>query len=196
MAKDPTKVRVALTGNVWYEPSLSATIVTDPTEPPTTTAVNLGYTTADGVTFSFSRETVDIDGWQTADPLRILVTNEPRSCSFTLRQTDRGTWLATMGGTVVESVPAAGGEPAVYRWEPTVGKLPEGMLFIDFEDVTSAGVTVVYRFGFRRAAQSETVEFNLVRTDAVNLPNNWRALQPATGKAMFMDTNDAAFAAA
>ena len=64
MAKDPTKVRVALTGNVWYEPSLSATIVTDPTEPPTTTAVNLGYTTADGVTFSFSRETVDIDGWQ------------------------------------------------------------------------------------------------------------------------------------
>lgn len=197
MSKDPTEVRVALTGNVWFDPSLSATIVTDINLAPTVTAKNLGYTTADGVTFNVARNTVDIDGWQTRDPLRILVENEPRSCSFTLRQTSGDIWLSTFGGSIEELVAAVTGppaEPAVYRWTPDEGKLPEGMLWVDFDDELPDGQAVRYRFGFKRAAQSDAVEFTGKRTDALNLPNNWRALAPiGGGSGFYLDTNDPSF---
>ena len=199
MSKDPSKVRVALTGNVWYDKNLSASIVTDITVAPTATAVNLGYTTPDGVTFTVARNVIDIDGWQTPDALRKLVDSQPRSCAFVLRQTERDLWLATMGGTVTEIAAAVAGPPAkaaVYEWVPDEGKLPEGMIFVDFDDELPDGTDVRYRFGFRRAAQSEAVEFNLRRTDAVNLPNNWSALAVASGSAFFMRTNDPAFAPA
>lgn len=205
MSKDPSKVRVALTGNVWYEKNLSASIVTDITMPPTATAENLGYTTPDGVTFTVGRNVTDIDGWQTKDPLRKLVESEPRSCAFVLRQVARALWLATMGGAVTEIAaavppvvdPPTAGKAAVYQWEPDEGKLPEGMIFVDFDDELPDSTDVRYRFGFRRAAQSEAVEFNLKRTDALNLSNNWSALATASGaKSFFLHTNDPAFALA
>ena len=194
MSKNASNVRVALTGNVWYEPNLSATILTDISGPPTGTATELGYTTPDGVTFQVSRETEDLGAWQTKDPLRILLNSEVAGCNYVLRQTERSTWIAAMGGSVAELVPAGGGNPAIYRWEPDEGKLPEGMVFIDFDDELPDSTPVRYRFGFRRAANSEAVEFQLVRTDALNLPNNWRALAPlAGGKSFYLDTNDPAF---
>lgn len=186
MAKNAQNVRVALTGSVWYEPNLNAAILTDLSGPPTATAEDLGFTTADGVTFKIAKETTDIGGWQTMNPLRRLVTSEPRSASFTLRQLDRTTWLRSMGGTITELV---AGNPATYRWEPNDGQVVEGMLFIDFVDGS-----ITYRFGFRRAAQSAEVEFSLVRGDAVNVPNEWTALAPTAGKAFHLDTNDPAFA--
>ena len=206
MSKDPKQVRVALTGNVWYEKNLAAVISDEIMDPPTATAVNLGFTTADGVTFTVSRNVIDIDGWQSRDPLRKLVEAEPRSCAFTLRQVSRAIWLATMGGKVATLVAAVAGsagppvvaaKPAIYRWEPDEGKLPEGAIWVDFDDEKPDGTALRYRFGFRRAAQSEAVEFALKRTDAVNLPNNWSALAVTDGLTSFyMDTNDTEFAAA
>ena len=194
MSKNASNVRVALTGSVWYEPNLAATVATDVMDPPTPTAVDLGFTTPDGVSFSFEREVEDLDGWQTSDSLRLLVNKDVRSCSYVLRQTDRATWLAAMGGVVSVLVPAAGGDPAVYRWEPDEGKLPEGKVWIDFDDELPDGTAVRYRFGFRRAANKETVEFQLVRTDALNLPNSWQALATTNGeKSFYVDTNDPAF---
>ena len=75
MSKNASNVRVALTGNVWHEENLSATILPDISGPPTGTATELGYTTPDGVTFQVSRETEDLGAWQTKDPLRILLNN-------------------------------------------------------------------------------------------------------------------------
>ena len=196
MSKNASNVRVALTGNVWHEPNLSATITTDIMDPPTATAVDLGYTTPDGVTFNIARETEDLAGWQTKDALRILLNSEVNGCSYTLRQVERATWIAAMGGTVVELVAASGGDLAIYRWEPDEGKLPEGAVWIDFDDELPDGTGVRYRFGFRRAANKESVEFNLVRTDALNLPNSWQALAVSSGKSFYLDTNDPAFAPA
>lgn len=202
MSKDPTRVRVALTGNVWFESDLTATIQSNIMQPPTATAKDLGYTTDDGVTFSIARETNEIPGWQAMEALRVLVTAEPRSAQFTLRQMERQSWLTTMGGKVTELVAAVPADPgpaalAIYRWEPDIGKLPEGMLFIDMDDELPSGVQVRYRYGFRRATQSDAVEFNLKRTDAVNLPNTWKALAPVGGlKSFYADTNDPSFAAA
>ena len=187
MAKNATQVRVALTGSIWFNSDLNAAIPDDLDTPPAG-YVDLGFTTDDGVTFTLSKETEDIMGWQTGDVLRKLVTAEPKSAAFTLRQVSRDTWLATNGGTITLTRAAAGEVPAVYRWEPTQSEVVEGVLLIDFED---DGIN--YRFGFRRAMQGAEVEFQLVRGDAVNLPNEWTALAPASGAAFFMDTDDVAF---
>lgn len=189
MAKNASQVRVALTGSIWYTPNLNATIPSYLDAPPAE-FIDLGYTTDDGVTFTLSRETEDIPGWQTSDILRKLVTSEPKVCKFTLQQTSRDTWLAAVGGTIVQTRAQNGVIPAVYRWEPTAGVLPEGILLVDFVDV---GIN--YRFGFRRAQQSAEVEFSLVRADSLQLPLEWTALAPASGMSFFMDTDDPAFAA-
>jgi len=194
VSKNASNVRVGLTGSVWYEADLAAVVGTDIMDPPTPTAVDLGFTTPDGVSFSIERESEDLGAWQTKDALRILVNSEVNGCSYVLRQTERATWLAAMGGVVSVLVPAAGGDPAVYRWEPDEGKLPEGQVWIDFDDELPDSTPIRYRFGFRRAANKETVEFQLVRTDALNLPNSWQSLAPlAGGKSFYMDTNDPAF---
>lgn len=173
------EVRVALTGHIYFLP-LGTEVPPDLEVPEN--AVDLGYTTEDGVTFNIEKETEDIMGWQSTDPLRRLVTSEPKSCTFTLRQLSRDTWLSTMGGEVQKT-----GD--VFRWEPDQGKQVEGVILVDFIDND-----ITYRFGFRRAAQSAAVEFTLVRNDAVNLPNEWTALATKDGsKPFFMDTNDEAF---
>lgn len=177
------EVRVALTGHIYYVP-LDTPLPTDLTEPTGEGVVDLGYTTPEGVSFAFSKETEDLMGWQSMDPLRRLVTAEPKSVSFTLRQLSRDTWLSTMGGTVTDNA-------GTYLWEPDESKQVEAGIIVDFED---NGIN--YRFGFRRAAQSAQVEFSLVRTDAVNLPNEWTALATKDGsKSFFMATDDPAFAA-
>lgn len=176
------EVRVALTGHIYFLP-LGTEVPPDLKVPQG--AVDLGYTTEEGVAFSIEKDTEDIGGWQSKDPLRRLVTSEPKSCSFTLRQLSRDTWLSTMGGEVQK-------HGDVFRWEPDEGKQVEGVILVDFID---NGIT--YRFGFRRAAQSAAVEFTLERNDAVNLPNEWTALATKDGsKPFFMDTNDEAFAEA
>ena len=192
--KNASEVRVALTGSVWFEPNQLATITADIMDPPTATAVDLGYTTPDGVTFNISRETEDLGTWQTKDALRILVNSEVSAINYVLRQVSRSTWAAAMGGAISVLAPASGGVPAIYRWEPNEGKLPEGMIFVDFDDELPDGTPVRYRFGLRRAANKETVEFQLVRTDALNLPNSWQTLATSTGlKSFYMDTNDPGF---
>ncbi|WP_298045712.1 Ig domain-containing protein, partial [uncultured Citricoccus sp.] len=149
--------------------------------------IDLGYTSEDGVAFTFGREVEDILGWQSADPLRKLSTAEPRSAAFTLQQLERGTWLSSMGGTLTE---LSAGPPPIYRWEPTVGQIPTGRLVIDFEDGPAK-----YRFGFRRAQNTAETEFSLVRNAALALSNEWTGVATSDGKtSFFMDTNDAAFA--
>ena len=184
MAKNAKQVRVALTGNVWFEPDFDAPVQdADLLTAPTTTAVNLGYTTEDGVSFTLSKETEDIKGWQTKDILRRLITSEPKSCSYVLRQLARDIWLATMGGAVTTTA-------GVHKWEPNDGEDIEGRVWVDFVDNN-----IVYRFGFRRASQSASVQFTLVRNNAVNLPNEWAALATSDGqKSFYMLTNDPAFA--
>ncbi len=185
MAQDATQVRVALSGHVWYEPNLAATILTTLGSAPTATAVDLGFTTDEGVTFTIARSTTDIPGWPSVDPLRIIVESEAKNASFGLRQFSRDQWLASMGGAITTS----GG---VHRWEPDEGSVIEGMIFIDMVDDD-----INYRFGFRRAMQAAEVSFSLVRGDSLILPNDWRSLAAGGGaKSWFMDTDDPNFAPA
>lgn len=184
MAKDAARVRVALTGTVWIGDTESTAIPAS-LGAPGAGWTDLGYTSEEGVTFTLGREVEEIPGWQSADPLRIIVTAEPKAVAFTLRQLERSSIVAALGG----SVASLGGTPIVYEWTPgEPGDLPVKPLLIDFVDGT-----LNYRFGFRRSQTRGEVEMGLVRTAAVDVPVEYAALA-ATPKPWFIRTDDPAFA--
>src|SRR5690606_10302775 len=175
-----TKVRVALTGTVYVAPEGTA-FPASISEAPGEDWVDLGYTTEDGVEFTFGKEVTNILGWQTRDPLRKLVTEEPKSFSMTLRQLETATFTAAFGGEVTED-PGATGE---YEWHPpAAGSLPVQAAIVEFvdEDVT-------YRFCFRRTSDEGEKTSTLVASDAVNVPLA-PAVLAASPDAWFVQTDD------
>lgn len=181
MAQDTSEVRVALTGHIFF--ALSG--VTDPTTFSVAGAlaggfVELGFTTEDGVAFSIGKETEDLMGWQSNDPLRTLITSEPKSAKYTLRQLNQDNWRTTFGGTFTDE----GGGTTL--WEPTDGELVEGFYVAEFIDGADK-----YQIGFRHAQQAAANEFSFVRSDSVNLSHEMKALATTDGKKpWFVRTND------
>lgn len=186
MTKTATNVRVALTGSIYTAPEETA-FPTTISEAPAATFTELGYTTEDGVTFNVERETEDIMGWQSTEPLRTIVTSEPKTASFVLRQLETNTWLESFGGTITEPEPtASAGE---FLWTPPApGTLLTRALIIEFEDGD-----IKYRFLFHRALRVGSAEQQLLRSDAVNLPIEYSMLadEPNTWE---VQTDDPGFA--
>lgn len=184
MGKDASKVRVALTGSV-YVGDETSTLPASISDPVDATFDDLGYTTEDGVTFTFGKEVENIMGWQSSDPLRILVTEEPKNVAFTLRQIDKATFLQTFGGTITE--PDVTTKPGEFEWHPPApGSAPVKTIIVEFDDDG-----IQYRWIFRRGQDQAEKEVTLMRTDAVNLPAEYAVLaaNPDWG---FVQTNDPA----
>lgn len=180
--QDVTKVRVALAGNIWVADT-GATVPTDITVTPNASWTDLGYTDEDGITFSMEQETEDIMGWQALEPLRTVVTTEPKQFSFVLRQLERSTWLTAFGGSVT-------GSSANWKWvPPTAGAQAYKMFLLEFLDGS-----LKYRLCYRNCVQQGEREINFVRENAVNLPLEYKVLaaQPQTWE---MYTNDNSFSA-
>ncbi len=182
--KDATKVRVALTGSV-FAANEGTTLPTDITQTVAAASaswVDLGYTTEDGVTFSVEQTTEDIPGWQSLEPLRSIVTAEPKGFSFTLRQMERNTFTTAFGGAVT-------GSTGNWIWTPPAsGSIPIKAYIIEFVDES-----LTYRFIYRRNQQQGARELNFVRSNAVNLPLDYKVLAASPG-AWLLQTNDNAFA--
>lgn len=188
MAKNRKQVRVALTGSVRVASASTPEPLT--LETAKTDGVDQGFTTSDGVSFSFSREIEEIDSWQGKAALRKIVTETPSGVSFTLRQTNADTLTNTLGGTIEVITPAdeLTGTPAVVRWEPDLEQLAEKRVVVSFSDGA-----IEYVFVFRAATQNAEVEFSLVKNDALNLPNEWAAIEAEDGKKpVYLLSNDPA----
>jgi hypothetical protein len=181
MAQDATKVRVALTGKVWLGKSESVTMPANITAAVSSTDFDdLGFTTEDGVTFTFGKNVTDIMGWQSSDPLRKLLTAEPKSVEFVLRQMERATFLSAFGGTITGTDPN-------FEWAPPApGTLAVRPLIVEFTDDD-----IDYRFIYRRCSDEAEKKVQLLRTDAVNLPANYAVLA-ASPNAWIVQTNDSA----
>lgn len=178
MGQDATKVRVALTGKVWVGDEGATLPVTIGSAVSSATFDDLGYTTEDGVTFTFNKSVENIGAWQSSDPLRILITEEPKSVEFTLRQLDTVTWLQAFGGTITE--PDESTYPGDFEWTPpAAGTAPVKVLIVEFTDGS-----INYRWIFRRTQDQGDKKITLMRTDSVNLPANYTVLaaSPAWGK--------------
>lgn len=99
MALTADNVVVGITGKVY----VGATTVAAPTT--STSALNvgfteLGYVSADGVTFTVDKSTNDIRAWQNADLVRSVVTEGSVMYSFTLLETSQSVIEAYFGSTM------------------------------------------------------------------------------------------------
>lgn len=150
MALDANAVRVAGTGEVYFADTSTAA----PTD--STTALSawtgLGYTDPNGVQFTFSRNTSDIDAWQ-GSKLRVVNNSEPVSFTVALRQINTAVLLFAFGGGVV--VGNAFTPPA------------EGTNAIRSAAIDVTDNTLKYRYYFPRVQIAGDVSFTLARTDAI-----------------------------
>jgi len=159
-------VVVAGTGTVWTAP--------DGTPMPTDLAtlvdpwVDMGYVSEDGVTFTVSRDQEDIPAWQSLEPVRVLITAEPKVIAFELMEFDEESlMLAFRGGTV------AGTTIKTYT-PPDPGTADVRAMVVDGIDGAST-----FRFCFPRVALQGDVEWQLVRSDAIRLPLEFQVLASA-----------------
>ena len=166
MAIDASEVRVAGYGHIYVAPE-GTTLPVDVETPMTADWVDLGYATTDGVTFTFSRETEDLDAWQ-GDKIRVLSLKEPKTAEFTLMQTDQDTITTALGGG--EWVDAGG---LGTFTPPEMGDNAVRAMVVEYED----GPNIKYRYCFARVQQEGDVEMTLNREGAVEYPMTMGVLE-------------------
>jgi hypothetical protein len=168
MALEPQNVVVAGTGAVWVAPE--GTALPANLTPPIAPWEDVGYVGEDGVSFTFSRDQEEITAWQAADPVRILITTEPKTIEFELLEFDQESLLlAFRGGSV------AGAAPPYTYTPPDPGATDVRAMLIDGVDGA-----LTFRFGFPRVQLQGDLEFALLRTDAVRLSMEFGVLASAT----------------
>jgi hypothetical protein len=168
MALEPQNVVVAGTGAVWVAPEGTA-LPADLTAP-IAPWEDVGYVGEDGCSFTFSRDQEEINAWQAADPVRVLITTEPKTIEFELLEFDReALLLAFRGGSF------AGVAPPYTYTPPDAGATDVRAMLIDGIDGA-----LTFRFGFPRVQLQGDLEFALLRTDAVRLAMEFGVLASAT----------------
>jgi len=176
------EVRVAGAGHVFIAPEGTA-LPTDlgALDP---AFVDLGYVTTDGVGFTFSRESDDLDSWQ-ADKIRVLASREPATIGFSLMQTSADIMVVAMGGGTV-SLASAG----VYRYDPPIHTNLTRAMVVEFDDGGKK-----YRYCIPRIQVEGDVSYTLTRTGALTYPLTFGLLDASPSKYFILTDDDAAFGA-
>jgi hypothetical protein len=167
MALEPTHVTVAGTGAVYVAPE--GTALPSGLAVPTTPWEDVGFVGEDGVSFTFSRDQEEINAWQSADPVRVLITNEPKTIEYELLEFDRTSLLLAFRGGAF-----SGTAPYVYT-PPDPGVSDVRAMLIDGKDGAQT-----FRFAFPRVQLQGDLEFALLRTDAVRLTMEFGVLASST----------------
>jgi hypothetical protein len=177
------EVIVGASGRIYVAP-VGTTLPTTPTSNLDPAFVDLGYTSEDGVTISFAKNSEDINVWQSAFPVRKIGTGFEASASFTLRQWNAETIaLAFGGGTVAET------STGVYTYTPPdVSDIDERCAVIEWADGNRS-----YRWVIARCTVSEGVETNLVRSGAADLPITLAVLGADNEDPWYLTTDDPSF---
>ena len=178
MALDATEIAVAGTGHV-YRAVLGTAFPANTSTVPAAAWIELGYTTEEGVRFSFSKETTDFMGWQSTDVLRTIATAAPKEIAMDFAQLNQDTWNTAMGGGTWS------GTPPNYEYvPPAASAVDEFALLIEATDGTE-----IYRWGFTRVVVTGSVDFALTRSDPIILPVTVKVLDASPVYKLF--TNDA-----
>lgn len=188
MAQDSSEIVVAASGDVSIAP-------VGTTLPTTLVALdenwaNLGYTTEDGVTFSDSVEIEEIRAWQSANPVRKIVTARDKTVAFSLEQWNPDNFILAYGGGEW-SEPT----PGIYRFDPpaVADAIAEYSMVIDWADGDKQ-----HRVVIERGNVQEGVETQLIRSGAAVLPITFGTLNPddPDASAWYHLTDDPAFSVA
>lgn len=185
MAPNSQEITVAANGTIFVA-NITGTSVTYPTSVRGTLAGTLwsemGYATEDGVTFTVTPDVTDINAWQSATPVRRMVTARPTTVACSLLQWNEDTFPVVFGGG------SWGGGTAFYPPADTAA-LSEFAVVVDSEDGTKQ-----HRWVIESSNVTDAVEVSLVRTGAAVLPVTFNALtRPGQERAWYFFTNDPAF---
>lgn len=179
---DASKIVVAQRGSV-YIGTVGDAVDEDPDVTLGAGFTELGYTTEDGASFSASADVTDVNAWQSATPVRRIVTGRGVQASFTLEEwSDENFSLAFGGGdwTVDSGV-------GIYTPPADEDALSEYQLVIDFQDGDKKGRLVIFRGNV-----ADSVETTLSRTGAAVLPITFTGLTPDGGSTSWrFSSNDA-----
>lgn len=138
----------------------------DIAEEPSADWTDLGYTTEDGIAFSFGLDTDDLMTSQSLDPVRKLTTGRPKTVTASLRQFNETTLILALGGGNFTS------DADGWEVEPAPSSfIDERALIVEFED----GAKKVRFIGYR-VMVSEAVEFTLVNTTGLAFPLTFSVL--------------------
>jgi hypothetical protein len=183
MAKDADKILVANNGTVYLSPGgVSSNAPTNFASALHADFVDYGYVSDEGVTVTFSKETMKIPAWQAVGPVRTIVTGRSLRLQFNLMEwKELTTELATEGVT--------SGAPSEWA---TVSPDSDDVLtyscVIEWEDGSARG----YRLYMPRVAVVDDIEFKLSRKEFAGFPITLEAFQDAdTGSMWTIFTNDA-----
>jgi hypothetical protein len=128
---------------------------------------DLGYTTEDGITFSFGLDTDTLMTSQSLDPVRMLTTGRPKTVAGSLRQFNKENLTLALGGGTWSGDALDG-----FEFEPAPSSfIDERMVSVEFEDGNKKA-----RFFGRRTMVSEAVEFTLVNTAGLVFPLTFTVL--------------------
>jgi hypothetical protein len=174
MANVATEVRVASDGHIRVA-AVDTAAPADATSAPGAGWTDLGYASEDGVTITPSLDTEDINAWQSAVPVRRIVTGSALEIGFTLIQSNTDTLSLYFNADVVAGV--AGPPQTFDRFEIPVSPDPlERALLIDWID---GGEN--FRLVVPRAQLTDAGELTLARGEPVGFEMTFTALAPATG---------------
>jgi hypothetical protein len=160
--QDPTEVMVPGQGHIYSAPAGTA-MPPDLTTVPPVAWHDHGFTTVDGVTFSFGVTTADVLAWQSLTPLRTTITERPMTVKFDFNQIDAANFLIALGGGTLEKVL---GPPAFTRYHPPDPSVVDVRALVI--DVIDGGIQL--RFEIYQAMLSAAVAMQWHRADAAKVP--------------------------
>ncbi len=178
MAIDSDQILVAGGGRVLVAPTGTAA-PTDTTAAWNAAFKDLGYTSEDGVILRPNLTAVDINAWQSMEPVRRTVTGRGMTVAFTLLQLTREALLIAFNGGAF-----TGTDPIIYA-PGTAGSIYERMLGVEAVD----GAKIV-RLVIPRVEISDVGDIAFNKNGAVGIPLTL-AMLGTTGAASFSIIADA-----
>lgn len=186
MALAAENIVVGGTGRIYVAP-VGTTLPNHLSAPLDSAFVDLGYTTADGVKFTDTKNVNKIRPWQSFYAVRMHVIERDAMAEFTLLEWKEATvGLAFGGGSFTQ--PYAG----EYRYHPPSPEtIDERAMVIDISDGDDD-----FRFVLERGFVTNNVESTFAKSGPSLLPITFEVLASDTGDPWTFDANDAALAPA
>lgn len=183
MAKDVDEIVVGANGTVWVAP-VGTAAPADESAVPGAGWVDLGYTSEDGATVTDSKTLEVIPVWQLFYPARRMVTARDFTVGFALRQWNGDTVKLGFGGGEIT-------EPTANHFKytpPDPSEVDDRAFMLDWADDTKN-----YRLVVPRAVTGESVETNIVRSAAADLPITMGVIGSDGVTPWYLLTDDPAF---
>lgn len=177
MSQNKEEIVVALDGSVNLAPVSDDLVLPEDLDPLTTDFSDFGYQSSDGVAFSVTPSVTDIEAWQSATPVRKIVTARALSLKFTALQWNVSTFAAAYGGGAWTEIdpPSPPDTPGLYRYDPPADEddLVDYAGVVDFVDGDKH-----YRLVVKQSNITDSVDTNLARSGAAVIPITINAVTP------------------